>query len=1176
MRKSIKFSLAFLICFLGGQHAYAQTFLESNKQVCIFLNTEQKCPIIVNWNYDGNDEACVYLEGQSVPLTCEKGVRFTFSDTPVNGVVKLELRVGASNNYPTTVQSLTLIGLENGASPEVGAAERVKLDYVKKHGLGTGVSTASWDGKLFFYGQGNITCDQGQKKAFMVRVFRHKRLAIDQGKVDFQDPDLFSARHKVACPEDLHVENVGTKMSVYPHPSLKKNPYKSNASGSADPNGTHMTYLFYAIMSTPRYGVNDEDGSQDESQHYLNANTNQKKTILGKFRGQVIVQDPDTEHASIASATHLSPAAALKIQSRANTSDPYIYGYEHSVSLDGSLIVYSGNPYPAVRPGYGGMISYVYSKNQFIDDTWSVPENLADMYTAHGAGSANESLFSGNQRFSERFPIAAQPIEDYAGNVAPTLFGAYPWVSFDASEVVFSSVPNFFGARRQGTLMVGERTGWILTHVDGDTNLVRGNPLVSGYPPKPRFNTAPKSDEDIALDIATREAYRELTIPSLGGTETIQSAYQQVLLAPVGLFGSSWSPFAEEVNSVLPLNRNKNSYGFFVTGGNKYVEMPLIDNFDDLLIYYPMNEPIGFNETDIDYFVEGLELGQLRRSVNTRHFNEYVVSETADYSKFHHTGTFTGFVDPLQSAQETPIGYPFEINDVVDTWAATWETTKELKDGQDGYFGNAVTMKKGSRVETTLKPQARQQLLDAQEFTIAYWLSRGGALLPTQEPDSPITGISGLFLHWMYGDTLTFRLFTSDHPFSSLGSAHSHSVVMTEPWNHFAFTYKAQVLSLYLNGELVKSVNISGSLAEPNSMIATFGPGGSDSVTITQLQMDEVYLYSRALEADEVERLAGIKRVPTTNSGIQTASQFSDLAQEFTSLPSGEDQAIRDLGEALFNSPLLSANLSMSCASCHKPAEGFGDGDVDNDGIDDAVSQPFPGGQLSRNTPPLMNLLFGNHFFFDGRAASLEEQVLHPILSENELGNHLDPSAVLARIMTPPANQNGPAFEEFNPEFLSIFGRDVNYTDLSLVLARYIRGIQTQTPVLPLTAEQQRGKEVFFGHANCVACHAGPNFSDNQFHDIGLTDTDSGLGGVSKQPSDVGKFKTPSLWNVELTAPYFHNGSAQTLDDVVQHYNLGLRGANTSAFIRPLKLNAQQRSDLVAYLRSLQTPIDAH
>lgn len=265
-----------------------------------------------------------------------------------------------------------------------------------------------------------------------------------------------------------------------------------------------------------------------------------------------------------------------------------------------------------------------------------------------------------------------------------------------------------------------------------------------------------------------------------------------------------------------------------------------------------------------------------------------------------------------------------------------------------------------------------------------------------------------------------------------------------------------------------------------------------------------------------------------------------------------------ELGRRLFFDTALSASGDMSCATCHDPARAF------TDGRPRAVGSA--GRVLVRNTPTIINAAYSVPQFWDGRARGLEDQAFRPVVNGAEMAMH--PGTAVA-VVAGNADYRI-AFSRAYP------GEAISERSIARALASYQRSIVSGTAPFDrwlagdrgaISDSAARGFAVFTGAGDCAACHSGWRFSDDRFHDIGRSDSDLGRGGVTNNRAFDHAFKTPSLREVALTAPYFHDGSAATLDEVVDHY------ADTShrraGALRPISLSPGQRADLVAFLRSL-------
>ncbi len=250
-----------------------------------------------------------------------------------------------------------------------------------------------------------------------------------------------------------------------------------------------------------------------------------------------------------------------------------------------------------------------------------------------------------------------------------------------------------------------------------------------------------------------------------------------------------------------------------------------------------------------------------------------------------------------------------------------------------------------------------------------------------------------------------------------------------------------------------------------------------------------------------------------------------------------------ELGRRLFFDRRLSRDGSIACSSCHDPERAFSDGR--------AVAVGVFGRQGRRNSPALVNRGYGRSFFWDGRVATLEEQVLKPIEDSSEMDLPLSEAA--ARVSLAP--------EEIS-RALTSFVRSILSGDSPF--DRFINGDRSA-----LSTEQQAGLELFRGKANCVACHVGPNFTDERLHNTGVAWRD---GKFADAGAGQGNFKTPTLREIARTAPYMHDGSIATLEDVIDYYDRGgNRNPGLDPEIRPLHLSAAEKQNLIAFLHCLNS-----
>jgi cytochrome c peroxidase len=272
------------------------------------------------------------------------------------------------------------------------------------------------------------------------------------------------------------------------------------------------------------------------------------------------------------------------------------------------------------------------------------------------------------------------------------------------------------------------------------------------------------------------------------------------------------------------------------------------------------------------------------------------------------------------------------------------------------------------------------------------------------------------------------------------------------------------------------------------------------------------------------------------------------------------------LGKRLYFDTRLSVSSAQSCASCHSPSFGWGDGL--------AVGVGHGMQKLGRHSPTVINAAWGGIFMWDGRLATLEEQALGPIQSPGEMNMPLE--QLMKRLESIP---------EYNPIFTRIFpGEGMTAKTLAKAVATYERTVVSERAPFDawidgdqkaISEEAKRGFALFNGKAQCASCHEGWNFTNDGFQDVGLPSDDIGRGkfvpGVIKMEH---AFKTPGLREIARRTPYMHDGSLATLEQVVEHYDRGgVDRPSRSDLMRPLGLTVQEKTDLVAFLKSLTSDL---
>ena len=316
---------------------------------------------------------------------------------------------------------------------------------------------------------------------------------------------------------------------------------------------------------------------------------------------------------------------------------------------------------------------------------------------------------------------------------------------------------------------------------------------------------------------------------------------------------------------------------------------------------------------------------------------------------------------------------------------------------------------------------------------------------------------------------------------------------------------------------------------------------------------------------------------PNIDSGVKF-EELSTLLPSPVIIKNDSVKRIVDLGKLLFFDPRLSSSNQISCASCHAPDLNWSDGRETSIGHDHATGL--------RNAPSLENVWYFKKLFWDGRANSLEEQIAGPITSTVEMHQNMKSLA-----------QKIGKIKGYRPIFKNAFGTEKISNEFILkALADFQRTIVSRTSDFDrflsgnkngLTNQQVLGLHLFRTKARCVNCHFGPMFTDNDFHNNGLTYykrkyEDLGLYYVTKKPQDVGKFKTPSLRNVMRTAPWFHNGLFADINGVMNMYNAGMPAQRIRAeqlndpllpkkdrLLKRLTLNKAEKDAIIAFLHSL-------
>jgi cytochrome c peroxidase len=322
---------------------------------------------------------------------------------------------------------------------------------------------------------------------------------------------------------------------------------------------------------------------------------------------------------------------------------------------------------------------------------------------------------------------------------------------------------------------------------------------------------------------------------------------------------------------------------------------------------------------------------------------------------------------------------------------------------------------------------------------------------------------------------------------------------------------------------------------------------------------------------------------------------LSQGAKQITGLDTNPlTRAKIELGRQLYFDTRLSADSTVSCASCHDPAMGYTAHTTTGVGI---------GGQKGgRNSPVSFNRILSGKQFWDGRSDSLEAQAVGPIANPIEMG--FTHEGVVKRLGEIPVYKKqfdkifgeltidrvgqaiaafertlvtGPSPYDYHEELLPFAKLDAEDIAEDEELAAKYAAVKAAAEAHPMSESAKRGRDLFFGKANCTACHVGANLADEQYHNLGVgmdqPEPDLGRFVVTKDAKDTGAFKTPTVRNVAVTAPYMHDGSVATLEEVVAWYDKGGHpNPHLSDKIKPLNLSDTEEADLVEFMKACTSP----
>lgn len=1004
-----------------------------------------------------------------------------------------------------------------------------------------GVAT-TWDGRVLVWGHGATADGTASKRGWWARVLRPGRITSNaDGRPNIEA--ALGTEANIMPPESAPAYGLDclNGLAFYPNPAYgQENPYPSDGEGNYNVSGGFETYR--AIVVTQKYNKLNTACADLGTQAALQ---------MGQLKARIVIASPRTDNADLYRFDFVDesnqPLAFVPYRTAAGA---FLDAYEPTVTLDGQFMVMMNMIGPQAP-----LMSYSYRQNPHDPNGWSAPKNLLELY-----GDRNVQLSwynaagypTGSAPLGKRYPLAQQPLLNPDGSaMTGGVFGSYPWISQDGSELTFPGAVSFDGHPRAGLCIVGRLTGWTKKMADGPAN-------------PDRFNT------------------RRLFQASPGLMPGMWASFREVrdLVIP-----------ASKPKGVLPLDKYFPVYPIFHDHAG-YSEITLHEYADrDYIAYFHMNEMLdnigGYDVT--------------RTPDTSGNFNTgFLTNATGAIGpRFPQEASGGGFPVPRPNAFLAPTTSPY-TNPCTAPGVPQGCQVLDFNVGMNGqalYFRHADYI----RVPYDNIKFGYGQFRDT--FSIEMWVQpiqaltgHGFILLGT------LAGVFNLYLG--ENGAITVQV---NQPLTEGGAERwltlstAASLVPIEPlnptWSHVAFTFSrySQQLNIYVNGSLkaqLRAQDVATSRAglPPAGAQLYIGPTGARYGTAVPNGLD--YLLLDEFAFSRVERTAEeiafsarrpfkpVYADPTTVPGAPTLP--ADVSKTDLTIPTGytPSEAMRNLGQRLFSDVNLSAAGNMACATCHVASNAF---------FDTQASRPVNNDQpaaVFRSALSLYNRVFSTHLTWDGRVSTLEQQVFLPLLATNEMAN------TVAGIESYLGSSSS-----YLDDFQAAFGTRAATADrASKALATYVRSLVSLSApydlfrrgnTSALTPAQYRGMKLFEGKARCVGCHSGPDLSDHLFHNINTRAMRTAL--FPSSPTDHGgrnvvtgragfynAYRTPSLRNLESKPAFFHDGTLTTLEAVVEYYNNGGRPANTtypddyflSVELYPLGLTAEEQADLVEFLRT--------